>query len=219
MQYATNFVFMPLFYTQTIDQHTLLAIWQIAEDEDFFLEKVPLSRQITHPAKRLQHLAGRYLLQHLFPDFPLRLIQIADTRKPFLPEDPYHFSISHCGTYASAIVSTTHRVGIDIEQPTQRILRIIPKFMSLAEQKLIEQAENEERLIRLGTLCWSIKEAMYKWYAFGKIDFIRDLIIEVLSFDNDISGAAQATCKTDMPQKLTLPYVIWPNLILSWTAG
>jgi phosphopantetheinyl transferase len=219
MQYATNFVFMPLFYSQTIDRDTLLAIWQISEDETFFLEKVPLSRQITHPAKRLQHLAGRYLLQYLFPDFPLRLIQVADTRKPFLPEDPYHFSISHCGCYAAAIVSTTHRVGIDIEQPTQRILRIIPKFMSPTEQKLINYIRNEELLIRYGTLCWSIKEAMYKWYAFGKIDFIRDLIIESLEFENEISGIAQATCKTELPQKLTLPFVIWPNLILSWTTA
>lgn len=219
MQYATNFVFMPLFYSQTIDRNTFLAIWQISEEEDFFLEKVPLSRQITHPAKRLQHLAGRYLLQYIFPDFPLRLIQIADTRKPFLPEDPYHFSISHCGSYAAAIVSTTCRVGIDIEQPTQRILRIIPKFMSAEEQKLISPAENNERLVQLGTLCWSIKEAMYKWYAFGKIDFIRDLIIESLTFENEISGIAQAECKTELTHKLSLPYIIWPDLILSWTAA
>jgi phosphopantetheinyl transferase len=219
MQYATNFVFMPLFYSQTIDRNTFLAIWHISEEEGFFLEKVPLSRQITHPAKRLQHLAGRYLLQYLFPDFPLQLIQIADTRKPFLPEDPYHFSISHYGSYAAAIVSTTYRVGIDIEQPTHRILRIIPKFMSAEEQKLISSSQNIERLVQLGTLCWSIKEAMYKWYAFGKIDFIKDLIIESLSFENEISGVVQAECLTDRTYKLTLPFIIWPNLILSWTAA
>ena len=47
--------------------------------------------------KRLQHLAGRYLLYALFDDFPLEEIVIADTRKPFLENEKYHFSISHCG--------------------------------------------------------------------------------------------------------------------------
>lgn len=97
---------MALFYAQTIDEATKLAVWHIEEPESFFLEKVPLSRNITHPVKRCQHLAGRYLLQYLFPDFPVWLIQIADTRKPYLTDDPFHFSISHCGAYAAAIVST-----------------------------------------------------------------------------------------------------------------
>ena len=66
---------MPLFYQQDINETTRLGVWQITEDESFFLEKVPLSREITHPHKRLQHLAGRYLLQSLFPDFPYELIQ------------------------------------------------------------------------------------------------------------------------------------------------
>jgi hypothetical protein len=40
---------------------------------------------VTHPLKRLQHLAGRFLLQFLCPGFPYELIRIADTAKPYLP--------------------------------------------------------------------------------------------------------------------------------------
>jgi len=69
------------------------------------LEKVPLQNNITHPHKRLQHLAGRLVLSELYEDFPIKLIQIADTKKPFLPDEAFHFSISHCGEYAAAIVS------------------------------------------------------------------------------------------------------------------
>jgi hypothetical protein len=58
---------MPLFYQQHINQSTRLAIWKIEESESFFAETVPLKRDITHPHKRLQHLAGRYLLRFLFP--------------------------------------------------------------------------------------------------------------------------------------------------------
>ena len=97
---------MPLFYQHNINESTKLAIWHITEAEDFFLEKVPLKRDVSHPQKRLQHLAGRYLLTELFADFPLEEILIADTRKPFLADEKYHFSISHCGQYAAAIVSS-----------------------------------------------------------------------------------------------------------------
>ena len=109
---------MPLFYQQDINATTKLAIWHIEEDEAFFIAKVPLQSNITHPHKRLQHLAGRYLLRFLFPDFPNEEILIATTRKPFLPDEQYHFSISHCGDFAAAIVSKNERVGIDIEIET-----------------------------------------------------------------------------------------------------
>ena len=33
-------------------------------------------REISHPHKRLQHLAGRYLLPQLFENFPLKLITL-----------------------------------------------------------------------------------------------------------------------------------------------
>ena len=52
---------MPIFFQHQINDDTKLAVWEIKEDEDFFLQHVPLQREITHPHKRLQHLAGRYL--------------------------------------------------------------------------------------------------------------------------------------------------------------
>ncbi|MEO6489716.1 MAG: hypothetical protein ABIO04_07235 [Ferruginibacter sp.] len=96
---------MPLVYQQNINESTRLAVWHITEAEDFFLQKTILPNSITHPNKRLQHLAGRHLLSELFEDFPLELIKIAEAKKPFLANEAFHFSISHAGDYASAIVS------------------------------------------------------------------------------------------------------------------
>ena len=128
------------FFQNDIDADTRLAVWKIEEEEPFFTEKVPLHRQITHPHKRLQHLAGRYLLQALFPDFPIGLIQIADTRKPFLEDEAYHFSISHCGDYAAVVVSKTKSVGIDIELVSDKIRRIEHKFVNEGEAQLLKQS-------------------------------------------------------------------------------
>jgi len=107
---------MPLFYQHNINDSTKLAVWHITENEDFFLEKVTIKKEVTHPHKRLQHLAGRYLLQILHPDFPLHLIEIAESKKPLLSNGEFHFSISHCGDFAAAILSENKPVGIDAQR-------------------------------------------------------------------------------------------------------
>ena len=75
---------MALFFQQNINQSSKLAIWKIEEPELFYTELVTMISIISHPHKRLQHLAGRYLLPFLFADFPHNAIEIAETRKPFL---------------------------------------------------------------------------------------------------------------------------------------
>jgi 4'-phosphopantetheinyl transferase EntD len=200
---------MPIFFQQDIDDCTRLGVWKIEEEEDFFLEKVIPQRNVSHPHKKLQHLAGRYLLKYLFPEFPIELIQVADTRKPFLEDEAFHFSISHCGNYAAVIVSTTNRVGVDAELISDKPFKIKHKFISLEEEQVVDSSGfhlntadvvNEEWLtmksiIAKGkhgttitdlkpiannhlqitntfcTLIWSCKEAVFKWYGLGGVDF------------------------------------------------
>jgi phosphopantetheinyl transferase len=167
---------MPLVYSKHINSFTKIGVWHITEAENFFLQKVSLQRSITHPHKRLQHLAGRYLLQILFPHFPMAMIEIAETRKPFLADEAFHFSISHCGDYAAAIVSTQNRVGVDIEIPHPKVERIQHKFITEQEQKLLAKINFENKL----TMVWSIKEAMFKWFGIGEVDFKKHMQIEDL---------------------------------------
>ena len=164
---------MPLFYQHAINQTTKLAIWKIEEEEDFFLQQVPLQASVTHPHKRLQHLAGRYLLKYLFPDFPYEEILIADTRKPYLPAEQYHFSISHCDNYAAAIVSSRQRVGIDIEIASAKVQRISHKFIHGNENEWLAVVPEKHQVsnLELQTILWSAKEAIFKWYSLGEIDF------------------------------------------------
>src|SRR6185436_14974648 len=110
---------------------------------------------------------GRYLLRYLFPDFPYDEILIADTRKPYLPGEQYHFSISHCGDYAAAIVSSTHRVGIDIEIPSDKVQRISHKFIHANEDRWLVaiQGQLQSSTSELQTILWSAKEAIFKWYS------------------------------------------------------
>lgn len=219
---------MPIFFQQDIDGDTKLAVWKIEEEESFF--NVPLQRDITHPHKRLQHLAGRYLLRHLFPAFPLDLIKIADTRKPYLEDEAYHFSISHCSEYAAAIVSRNKRVGVDIEVPSPKVERIKEKFLHPEElvavtkqpaidndQKESKRSLPEQHMAQL-TLLWSVKEAVYKWWSYGSVDFSEMIRIHAFPFQN--KGRIDITFYApDEAHLLPLHYQVFPDICLAWVTA
>lgn len=170
---------MAIFFQHSINDATKLGIWKIEEPENFFLKKVPLRQQVTHPYKRLQHLAGRMLLPELFEDFPLEEILIADTRKPFLEDDEYHFSISHCGNFAGAIASRENRVGVDIEFVSPRLKGIASKFLTVEESKYLDKWQYLSTLhLQMITIIWSAKEAIFKWYGAGNVDFRRHMVMD-----------------------------------------
>ena len=202
---------MPIFFQDRINETTRLGIWKIEETEHFFKGNVPQHRDVTHPHKRLQHLAGRFLLQFLFPDFPYHLIQVADTRRPYLPNEEYHFSISHCGDYAAAIVSKTNRVGIDIETPTQRIIRIKDKFLNQQEKTEWRANEHEPDIISL-TLLWSCKEAVFKWYGNGGVDFSDHIQLFKSSTEYDVIECLFVKDES----KLSIHYRLFDHLTLAW---
>ena len=198
---------MPLVYSHHINPSTKIGVWHITEPEEHFLSKVPLQRDIRHWHKRLQHLAGRILLKELFPDFPVNLIMLADTRRPYLEEEPYHFSISHCGNYAAVLVSRDHRVGVDLEQITERIGSIIPKFLSPSEISQLPAGSE----IEWATLCWTVKESIFKWQGGGGVDFKRDINIKKITVDNE--GVVECLFKG---YPLRVNYLRFNDNFLAW---
>ncbi len=207
---------MPIYYQQNINDFTQLAVWKIEEPESYFTQKVTLQQQVTHPHKRLQHLAGRFLLPFLFPDFPGELIQIANTRKPYLPNEAYHFSISHCGDYAAAIVSSIQRVGVDVELITHRVNKIRHKFLHISElENWNIEALEEQKKYRTLTLLWSAKEAMFKWWGRGDIDFSECMQVEAATLQSN--GVLNAFFKKDdFFASLQLHYRLTDELSLVW---
>jgi len=174
---------MPLVYQQNINETAKIGVWHITESEDFFLESVFPQKEINHSHKRLQHLAGRYLLKKIGKDFPLDLIKANSSGKPYLENENCHFSISHCGDYAAVIISDQSNVGIDIEKANQKIEKIKNKFSSIQELELFANHAIDQ--IDSLTMIWSIKEAMYKWYGRSMIDFKKHLCIERIQLNED----------------------------------
>jgi len=209
---------MPMVYQQNINPYTRLGVWHISEPESFFINEVPVQRNITHPHKRLQHLAGRFLLKELFPNFPYELIRIADTRKPFLENEAYHFSISHCGDYAAVIVSSENRVGVDVELISSKVEKVKHKFLSAAEQgmlQVLQQGNPFDHYIKLLTLAWSIKESLFKWYGDGEMDFIEHMQIQNITVD-DNAGVAHCKIVKGQETSLAVHFLFFNHNCISW---
>jgi phosphopantetheinyl transferase len=205
---------MPLVRTIQAAAGTKIGIWRITEPEEFFSRRVSLDKQVHHPARRIQHLAVRYLLEEIEASFPTARIRVAGAGKPYLPDESFHFSLSHSGDYAVAIVGTDGPVGVDVEKITPKIERIAAKFLRPEELAFLS---GEDRTAHL-TTCWCIKESVIKWYGKGGVDFRED--IRLAPFPDDGEGKTWAYFQKDGPH-VTLPvrYLGTGDYQLAWIAG
>lgn len=164
---------MPLYKEWNPDLYSLAAIWHICETEDFFENQLTVSgSHIAHPKRRIEFLAGRFLLQQLNKDFPIHAIFKDEHDKPQLPDQEFHFSISHSFPYVACVLSTNTAVGIDIQCWHKSILALQHKFLSPEEQLFC--GNNPEEI----TLAWTAKEAAYKYQGRRGVEFIEHLPIK-----------------------------------------
>lgn len=159
------------------DPYSLAAIWKIEEPSDFFEQGLPIRfPEISLPRRRLEKLAGRYLLRLLKRDFPLTKIAPDAQDKPRVEGNPYYFSISHSWPYVTVILNSYGESGIDIQCWHPRIDQLQHKFLSPAEQRLLGQDPGKIHL------AWSAKEAAYKWAGQRGLRFAEDLLIRTCQF-------------------------------------
>jgi phosphopantetheinyl transferase len=155
-----------------------ILIWKIGEPEAFFQEHTGLESDKKSEVRRLEHLAGRFLLQQAVPGLALTRIEISHLGKPFLPGNELHFSISHSFPFIGVAVDDNKEIGIDVQTLEDKILRLQHKFLSAEEQVLCEQ--QKEKI----TLAWAAKEAAFKRYGLGAVDFIKHMPIREMQIDN-----------------------------------
>ncbi len=199
---------MSLFKEWNPDLHSLAAIWRIDEPEDFFAAQINVHSNIKSDKRRIEHLAGRFLLQYLKDDFPLHSIIPDEHDKPQLPDSLYHFSISHSYPYVAAIISTHAAVGIDLQCWHERILHLQHKFLSTREQFFCQDDPHKI------TLAWSAKEAAYKYQGRRGVDFIEHLPIEHWSEQDGIFNMSINLKLTSKMQLIHLKGYIYKDFSL-----
>jgi len=156
-----------------ISQNITVAIWQIAESEEFFFNRLQLLpedeskiRNISLQQVRLQKLACRAALAELLGT-PKIEITYSETGQPQI--EGYSISFSHKKNSVAVAVANIP-VGIDIEELSPRITNLYTRFMCSEEI-----AECDLQNLQDLYYYWCAKEAMYKWLTHKNIDFTEDL--------------------------------------------
>lgn len=152
-----------------------LGVWKIEEPESFFVDRLHEDqRQLPFlpDQRRLQSLAARFLLNRMM-ESP-QVILKNESNKPFLRDDDRYISISHSFEVATVLVAR-RLCGVDIEKNLDRIERIAAKFLFPGEMDRLQGSQYRRHLYRI----WGAKEAMFKAYGLGGIDFKKDLWIDL----------------------------------------
>ncbi len=204
---------MPLFKAWNIGSHGLAAIWQVAEDEAFFVAGTGLQPDIRNDKRRIEHLAGRYLLRQLQHDFPVHRIVKDMHDKPRLETGDFYFSVSHSWPYIAAVIDPHSETGIDIQTYHPRIAAIQHKYLSAAEQLFFG---GDPQLL---TLAWCAKESVYKWNGKRGVDFIQHLPISSFAAAADEYLLTINCGANETQQEVSTRNFITPDFACSYIVG
>lgn len=192
---------MPLLLSTHPFPDTVFGLWQIAEEEAFFREELPLSREeekelaLLKNIRRLEWLASRWLL-HKLTGAPQRIPLTKDAfSKPFFLDKPdLYCSLSHSHGVVGALLAQQN-VGCDIQVLVPKMPRLAHKFLSKKEDAFVKK-HAEPVQFDLFHVFWTAKESLFKAYGLKELDFRAHLCVEPFKW-RDFSGAAKGWVKKD----------------------
>jgi phosphopantetheinyl transferase len=164
---------VPLLKLDSFSSQSFWALWKIEESREElsyqpgrdseYLELM----QIHQPQKKLEWLASRLIIQSLVEkmESPFHGIYKDAFGKPHLYQLPFQISIAHCFPWAAGAIHKSRSIGVDIEQPREKLLNIRERFLNSTEAEIAGTD--------LEILCkfWTGKEVLYKIYGRKKLIF------------------------------------------------
>lgn len=175
---------MPIILKKNISPKGVLGVWEIEEDEAFFLDALDLDKEESSyisnfkGKRKIEWLASRYLL-HLMSERKNRAVLKKDEfGKPILPDSEYHISLSHSHDMV-AVIASPSPVGIDIQVHVEKITRLAPKFVNENENKFLDLEDNYLEKLHV---IWGAKECLFKAYGRKEVDFKKHIDISKFDF-------------------------------------
>lgn len=175
---------MPLSLTRNINKHNaVLVLWTITENLSQMLDlakasMVDISKtdKFKLESRKKQFIASRLLVNKL--GFDVTKLKYTSNGKPYFSDSTSGISFSHSGDYVACIVADVE-VGVDIQVYNPKLENIRMRFLSEGENSKINSLEKLHAY-------WCAKEALFKLYAKGNVEFKTQLLID--SFDLSESG-------------------------------
>ena len=210
---------MPLIRIERVNKNRSVALWKITEPYQWFVQELKPSKgdlaiieDYRSELKRVEWLAGRITVKTLAEHFNIDYQGISKNNdgKPLLNNGNEEISLTHSYPYVAAILDVSKEVGIDLEQPTEKLRRIAKKFLSVEEKEFVK--DNLKKLC----ICWCAKEALYKLYSKRGLRFSEHL--HILPFDLEQHGFISGSIITNDTEKShKLRYEVNPEFVLTYT--
>lgn len=189
-------------------------LWEITETEEelSFISMESCPDDIVAPSKRHEFLAGRALIKTLVEKIGSEYTGIRKDQqgKPYLKDTRHEISLSHSSPYVAAQIHPNTPVGIDIEQPKEKLLRVAPRVLS--------NTEEEDAGVDIIKHCvyWCAKEAMYKIYGKRGLHFNSQLNLD--PFELKRSGMLTGYIRANgIPTIVSLGYIVREDYVLVYT--
>lgn len=153
-------------------------LWKITEDERTLAAEVDpfetVPEHITNKSKRLEFISARVLVKHLLKcrDAEFRGLRKDEFGKPFLIGLDFQISLSHSYPYVAAVIHLQQAVGIDVEQPKEKLLKIAPRILHTTEQ--LDAGRNVVK----HCIYWCAKESLVKIHGKKDLVFAENLRID-----------------------------------------
>lgn len=189
------------------------ALWKIEEDELSLSGRLnsveKISETITNPLKRLEFFSARALMKELCHAFDLEYAGIIKDEfgKPYLKNSDLHISLTHSYPYVAAIINRGGPVGIDLEQPKQKLLKIASRVLDPIELK-----DAGADLVK-HCIYWCAKETLVKIHGKKDLIFSENLKINPFSrakYGQLIGRIIVGTIETPIP----LQYFVYENFVV-----
>ena len=197
---------MSLLSIEEISSDVRLGLWKMDEkSEDDFLciegmaDIIPdIVSKYRSESRRREKLSVYALLFTMTGDGSLQ-IHHEESGKPFV--DGWKISVSHTKGYATLILSRNTNVAVDIEYMSDRVERIVERFIRPDEP----MNGQKQHLIN-----WSAKETMYKYFSEEDLQYFD---MRVHAFEDNEEGTLvvddlKRTKTLEVRYKVTKEYVI-----------
>ena len=136
----------------------------------FTIEELKAAKELKSEKRKTEFLASRLALKNLCSNH-LEL-KHHKSGKPYIKEAK-HISISHSKDYI-AVAFGEENIGVDIEEPKEKMLKLIPRILSEREYTEFQKKPSIELACKL----WGAKEAVLKYVGDKTINYRDEMQIE-----------------------------------------
>jgi len=158
------------------------------------------AKELKSQKRKKEFLSSRIALKKIFNKE--LVLKHHKSGKPFI-EEAKHLSISHSCDFL-AIAFGEENIGVDIEKPQDRMIKLMPKILSELEFMEFES----EPSIDLACKFWGIKESILKYIGDKNINYKDDIKVDTISLD--VAKYLHMTFKVEFEkiEDMILTYVI-----------